>query len=121
MQLVDHLKDYLNVRLKILTLTISEVSAKVLASLVANGAMIFFLFLFLFFGSIAAGFGLGEWLGSIALGFAIVAGFYLLLGLIIWFAKAKWIEKPLVNMFIKQFLKNLSDNKERKESKDEKN
>ena len=115
MQLVDDVKEYLNVRLKILTLTVCEVSSKVLASIIANGAMVFFIFLFLFFGSIAAGFGLGEWLDSIALGFTIVAGFYLLLALIIWFTKAKLIEKPLVNTFIKLFLKNLSDNEENKE------
>ncbi len=120
MQLVDDFKSYLNVRLKVLTLTICEVSAKVLAALIANGAMLFFLFLFLLFGSIAAGFGLGEWLGSTALGFAIVAGFYLLAALAIRFTKAKLIEKPLVNMFIKLFLKNLSENEEGKENEDEK-
>ncbi len=120
MQLVDDLKEYLNVRLKILTLTVCEVSSKVLASIIANGAMVFFIFLFLFFGSMAAGFGLGEWLGSMALGFAIIAGFYLLLGLVIWLTKAKRIEKPLVNMFIKQFLKNLSENEENKEIENEK-
>lgn len=120
MQLVDDAKKYINVRLKILTLTMCEVSSKVLASLIANGAMLFFIFLFLFFGSIAAGFGLGEWLGSMALGFTIVAGFYLLLALIIRFTKTKLIEKPLVNTFIKLFLKNLSENEENKENEDEK-
>ncbi|MDR0660674.1 MAG: hypothetical protein LBG19_07720 [Prevotellaceae bacterium] len=121
MQLVNDLKEYINVRLKILTLTICEVSSKVLASLIANGSMLLFIFLFLIFGSIAAGFGLGEWLGSTASGFAIIAGFYLLLALIIQFSKAKLIEKPLVNTFIKLFLKNLSDNSENKENEDEKN
>lgn len=120
MQLVDDLKDYFNVRLKILTLTICEVSSKVLAALIANGAMLFFIFLFLLFGSIAAGFGLGEWLGSTALGFAIVAGFYLLLALIIQLTKTKLIEKPLVNIFIKLFLKNLSENEENKKNENEK-
>lgn len=120
MQLIDNLKEYLNVRLKIFTLTICEASSKVLASLIANGAMLVFIFLFLLFGSVAAGFGLGEWLDSIALGFTIVAGFYLLLALIIRFIKVKRIEKPLVNMFIKLFLKHLSENEESKEYQDEK-
>lgn len=112
MQLVDDLKKYLNAKLKIATLTIFEISSKVLASIITNSVMLFFVFLFLFFGSIAAGFGLGSWLGSNALGFAIVAGFYLLLALIIQFSKAKLIEKPLINMFIRQFFKHLPDNKE---------
>lgn len=121
MQLVDDVKEYINVRLKILTLTISEVSSKVLASILANGAMIFFILLFIFFGSIAAGFALGEWLGSVALGFTIVAGLYLLIALIIQLTKAKLIEKPLINTFIKLFVKNLSDDEENKISEDEKN
>lgn len=116
-QLVDDLKEYLNVRLKIFTLTICEASSKVLASCISNGTMLFFIFLFLFFGSMAAGFGLGEWLGSMALGFIIVACFYLLLALIIWLTKAKLIEKPLVNAFIKLFLKNLPNNEVEEDEK----
>ena len=115
MQLVDDLKNYLNVRIRIATLGVYEVVSKLLASLITNSVMLLFVFLFLLFGSVAAGFGLGEWLNSAALGFAIVAGFYLLLVLIILFTKSKLIEKPLVNMIIKQLLKNLS------ESEDEKN
>lgn len=119
MQLVGDFKEYINVRLKVLTLTICEVSSKVLASLIANVAMLFFVFLFLLFGSIAAAFGLGEWLDNTALGFAIITGFYLLLSLIIHFTKAKLIEKPLVNMFIKVFLKHLSDNKKDEEDNED--
>lgn len=114
MQLIDDLKEYVNIRLQLVTLTVCELMSQVLASLVANVAMLFFIFLFILFGSIAGGFALGQCLGSTALGFAIVASFYLLVAVVILLIKKRLVEKPLVNMFVKMFLKNLADKEDEK-------
>ncbi len=119
--LVDDLKSYLNVRLQLISLSISEMVARLLASLISNGAMLFFIALFLLFGSFAAAFGLGQWLNSYALGFILVAGFYLLLGLIIYFIKGRYIEKPLINLFIRLFLKNMGDEEDNKSNEENRN
>ncbi|HPE77537.1 MAG TPA: hypothetical protein PLC80_15700 [Draconibacterium sp.] len=62
--------------------------------------------LILFF--IIINFGLALWIGSmlemIYMGFFIVAGFYALVGIILFIFKDKWIKKPLYVSMINQML-----------------
>lgn len=53
----------------------------------------------LLFGSIAGSFAIGDWLGSTAMGFLIVSGFYLLLLIIFLFIKPQIIEGSLLRKF----------------------
>lgn len=48
---------------------------------------------------------IGKWLGQSYYGFFIIAGFYLLLGIIMYFVKDKFIKKPLYTLVIKKILK----------------
>ncbi|MBU2062000.1 MAG: hypothetical protein KKH44_09170, partial [Bacteroidetes bacterium] len=59
---------------------------------------------FVFFLSIASGFYFSEVLGSKYLGFALVAGFYLLLFLIMIVGRKKLLETPIRSTFIKKIL-----------------
>jgi hypothetical protein len=47
---------------------------------------------------------LGELLGKSYYGFFIVAGFYLVAGIILHFFLHKWIKKPISDLIIKQAL-----------------
>lgn len=52
-----------------------------------------------------AAFWIGEALGKIYLGFFIVAGFYILLAIILSSLRKPWLKVPLSNMLIKKLLK----------------
>ncbi|MBK8610686.1 MAG: hypothetical protein IPL84_12300 [Chitinophagaceae bacterium] len=60
---------------------------------------------FLVFGFIALALGLGDWLGKPWAGFLIVAFLFLLVAIIIWFARVKIIQLPVMNALIKLFFK----------------
>lgn len=48
---------------------------------------------------------IGEWLGRSYYGFFIVAGFYLLLGLILYMVRDRLIKRPIYTTVIKKILK----------------
>ncbi len=60
---------------------------------------------FLLFINLALAFWLGDVLGRVYLGFLLVAGFYLLSGLIFHFFMRGWVRKTASNYFIRQFFK----------------
>jgi hypothetical protein len=45
---------------------------------------------------------LSDWIGKPYSGFLIVAGFYLILGIIVWITRGKFIRYPVMNAIIKQ-------------------
>ncbi|MBL7724553.1 MAG: phage holin family protein [Chitinophagaceae bacterium] len=98
--LVDQLKAYANTRLSQVKLSMAEKISKLAAMMIAMlmAALVFFLFLVLL--SIAAAIAIGQWLDSYWLGFLIVAGIVLLLGLIFWLAKDRLLRIPIMNSMI---------------------
>ncbi len=61
---------------------------------------ILFLFfsLFLIFLTFGAAFYIGSLLGNYAYGFFIIAGFYLFLGLLVYWRRGPWIVNPVVRL-----------------------
>ena len=57
----------------------------------------------LFFFSVAGAFAIGEALDSYALGFLIVAGFYLIVSILIFLIKDKIVEGPILEKFSEIF------------------
>ncbi|RZJ30612.1 MAG: hypothetical protein EOO48_04475 [Flavobacterium sp.] len=81
--------------------TVSDV-----VSAMATGFVIWVIvFLFLLFLSIGTAFYLGEILGGLHYGFFIVAGIYILLGLIIYIGRVKCLKIRINNFIIKQIFK----------------
>lgn len=101
-ELAGTVKEYVNTRIESAKLSIAEKSSAVIANVIAGLIVAGVFLLFFLFGSIALAFGLGEWIGATWAGFLIVAVFYLLIGIIVWFARIKLIRLPLMNAFIKQ-------------------
>ena len=96
----DAIKRYLQDRLLLLKLQLTEKIAKLISVMFAClmiAVLIFFIILFL---SIMAGFYFASLTGSNFWGFGIVAAFYLILLIIIIILRKKVLQKSIINMII---------------------
>jgi hypothetical protein len=88
--LTDHIKEYINTKVELTKLNIAEKTSFILGNLIAVCIVtLFFLFVVLF-GSIAGAWALSGWIGEPYSGFLIVAGFYLLLAIIVWLTRSRF-------------------------------
>ena len=105
----SEIKDWVEIRMKLLQLHVFEKTA-VVGSFLIFGIIIinilFFAFLFAFF---ALGFLLGKWVNSVAGGFAIISFFYLLI-LILMLVFRKSIFAGLQNLLLKELNPEPEDN-----------
>ena len=74
-------------------LKLLETSNTVITSLVARLSVILMISLFTFVLTIAIALWLGDILGKAYYGFFIVAGFYLVVGIVLHFFLQKWVKK----------------------------
>lgn len=96
---------YVELKAELLKLEIYERAGKGISALsyaLILFLLVFFLILFIF---VAIGFFLGDWLGSIGIGFSIVAAFYLLLICIVYLLRNK-IRTKVLNDVIAAFMTN---------------
>ena len=104
-QLLEKAEDYFKTRKDLLKLKFVSKASDAISSVIAKTVtLVFFLFFFTIL-NIGLAIFIGEWVGKIYLGFFIVAGFYLLLVIIINAAGDKWIKRPVANNLIKKFIK----------------
>lgn len=107
-------KDYVNNRIEYTRLSLVEKGAKIIADLITNTAVIFCFVLAFLFASITLALYLSEVLNSFTKGFGSVAGIYLLLSVIVFLTKDKYIEKVLVNIFIRRYFDKVADKEDDK-------
>ena len=105
-ELADTIKAYADIRIESFKLNAAEKSSAVLANLLAALAAAFFFIFFLSLASISLSVFLNEWIGKPWVGFLIVAGFYLIIGIVLWAAKGRIIRMPVMNAIIKQLFMN---------------
>lgn len=98
--LIDQLKSYVSTRVAQVKLSAAEKASGLAASVVAMllAALVFFLFLTLV--SVAAALLIGQWLGSLWLGFLLVAGVVLVIMLLIWVMRERLLRLPIMNSMI---------------------
>lgn len=103
--LAKNARSYFKTRVEVVKLNaaakVSTVTSKVIAGIIVGVVFVFVLL----FGGMAAGYGLGAWLGKTYLGFLIVTGFYLLAGVIVLLARERLIRIPIMNSIIKQLFR----------------
>ena len=104
--LLDHAREYVNIRTDEVKLAIAEKVSAVMAMVIATTVVNIIFLLCLIFASAAGAFALGLWLKSYWLGFLLVAAFYFVTGLLVWSAKEKMIRVPIMNAIIRQLFKN---------------
>jgi len=107
--LAEEAKEYVNVKIDLIKLNLAEKTSSIVADTAATLiSAIIFLF-FLFFASTGLALFLSSVIGKSYAGFLIVAGIYLIAGLVIWYSRAKLIQVPLMNAIIRQLF---ADNRE---------
>ncbi|MNK66537.1 hypothetical protein D3C87_858560 [compost metagenome] len=114
--LVDDAKGFLEARVEYTRLYLLEKISKVFADLVTSATVIVCFVLAFLFGSVTLGLYLGEVLNSYAGGFGCVSLLYILIAVIVYFTKDKYIEKAIINIAIRKYFDKLAD----KEDGDEK-
>ena len=75
-------------------------SADVISTLTARLAVAVFITLFFLILNVGVALWLGEILGKSYFGFFSIAGFYALVGIILYLFRNKWIKEPLRNSII---------------------
>lgn len=104
-ELADNIKEYVNTRIDAVKLNAAERSSSIIANIVAGLIVLAVFMLFFLFCSIALAFGLGGLIGKTWAGFLIVAGLYLIIGIVVWTARVKIIQLPVMNALIKQLFR----------------
>jgi hypothetical protein len=110
-------KVYIDTRIEYTKLSAVEKGSKIFADLITNAAVIICFVLAFLFASITLALYLSEVFGSHAAGFGCVAGIYLLLSIIVYLTKDKYIESVLVNLFIRKYFDKVADKEEFDEDK----
>jgi hypothetical protein len=102
--LVSQSKDYVDNRLELYKLKMIDKTASVASSIVSG--LVLFLIFFIFFVVLNIGLALliGHLLGEAYLGFLILAGFYAIAGLVLFFGRNKIFKTPVTGMIIRKFL-----------------
>lgn len=107
--LVRHAKEYAETRYDLLLLNIQEKSSSVVSSMTSALLMGFVGLFFLFFISMGAAWLIYQQTGSASAGFFSIAGFYLLLAIVIYVFRESWITTPISNFMIRKITVNEED------------
>jgi hypothetical protein len=109
--LYEKAKEYTQTTIELYKLIAVEKTAEVLASLLFRIAFLCLAAFFILFSSIGLGFYLGELLHSTAIGFLLVSFVYLILAILLYSFRDKWIKAPISNLIIKELLYSKSKGK----------
>jgi hypothetical protein len=110
-------KAYVDMRITYIRLSMVEKGAKIFADLITNGAVAICFILAFLFGTFTLALYLSDVLGSHTRGFGCVAIIYLVMAIIFYFAKDKFMERRLVNLFIRKYFDKVADKDDDDEDK----
>jgi hypothetical protein len=102
--LIDRVKSYVETRIDLLRLKAIDKSSSFLSLLISMIVVILIGFLSLMMLSVGLALLLGEWLGRSYYGFFIVAGLYLITGLVLYSSREKLLKSPIANSMIKKLM-----------------
>jgi len=108
-ELISDAKSYVDTRLEYIHLKSVEKGSKLFADLITNTVVVMCFLLAFLLGTITLALYLSEVFDSFVAGFGCVAGIYLFLSIIVFLTKDKFIEKILVNMFIRKYFSKIAD------------
>ncbi len=101
-EIIDDAKEYTAHQIELVKLDAAEKTARASSELLTYLILGVIGFILLLFASIAGGFLMGEVLNSVAYGFLSIAGFYMLILLILIIGKDQVLKKPFMNFSIKK-------------------
>lgn len=103
-QLVERIEAYGRTTYELSKLKVLETTIHVATSFLSRLSVIVMISFFVLILNIGLALWLGELMGKVYYGFFIVAGFYLVAGVLSNMFLHKWIKKPISSFFIKQAL-----------------
>jgi hypothetical protein len=110
-EISDNVKAYMRIKIDLLRLTLTEKLSLIISALLIS-VILFLVFLFIsMFVSIAFIFWFRDHAGPLYVGALIVAGFYLLVGIIMFLIRNRLFIDPLVSQITKILLEEEDENK----------
>ena len=103
--LVERAEDYIKTSIQLFKLNTINKILKVASAIISKAFVTLFLFMFLFIASIGGSILLGDILGELWYGFAIVAAFYGIIALVIALFLNNWFKQRVSNFILKQIIK----------------
>ena len=103
--LIERTTDYAKTSLELAKLKTLDKTSDLVSSVIPHSIEFIILGTFIIFLNLGIAFWLGEILGGIYFGFFVIAGFYLLCGLIVHFLMYNKLKSLISNYIIKQILK----------------
>ncbi len=97
-------KEYVDMKIELGKLKIVDKSAAVSSTLITLVALLLIAFLAVGLLSIGLALWIGKLMDNSYWGFAVVGGFYLVLLIIFYLLRVKWIKKPLAENLIHEML-----------------
>ena len=102
--LLEKIEEYGITTYELTKLKLLKTMALIAPSLLSRLIVIFIISAFILILSIGIALLLGDLLGKLYYGFFIMAAFYLVVGIVLYFYLHKWIKKPVADSIIKQIL-----------------
>lgn len=103
--LLERVKDFSLTSIELIKLKTIDKVADTISEIIPLSVLAVLVASFLLFLSLGVALWLGDLLGKAFYGFFIVAGFYILLGIIIRFFLHKWIKRLIGDYFVRHILK----------------
>lgn len=103
--LLEKAENYSKTTIELFKLHAIDKSADVVSSLVSRLAICLVVALFILILNVGVALWIGELLGKSYYGFFLLAGFYALIGTLLYIFRHQWIKYPVSNSIIKQILK----------------
>lgn len=107
---IELIKEYIDNKIDLGKLIAVEKISGLLSFIIA-GAMLFAIFLFvLLFAGFALAYAAAKWTGEVYTGFLISTGFFLLIGLVFWLSKDRFLRRPLLQSMLKYLFEDENEN-----------
>ena len=91
---------YIETRIDLMRLKAIDKSSETLSSLAAGLVLMVVGFSIFMLVNIGAALLIGDALGKLSYGFFIVAGFYFIVGIVLFLLKDKWLKMPIKNSIV---------------------
>lgn len=97
--------EYANNKLELTKLKAVQKASSVVSEAASSFILLCIVALFALVLNIALGLWIGEMIGKIYYGFFVLSGFYILIGLIFYSFRGRWIKSPVTDTIIKSLSK----------------
>ncbi len=100
----DKVRSYVETRIELVKLKAIDKSSSVISGLASMIIVVMSCFIFLGLFNIGLALLLGELLGKAYYGFFVLAGLYLIIGLVLYKSRDKILKTPIINSIVKSML-----------------